>query len=70
MANGEKNKMTEQENTCPFCQVREIVSRAMAEIESVPEFGAALYDDAIAEAFNKLDDTKSLFMCYCKEGQP
>ena len=50
---------------CQYCQGRAKFRKIQAIIETIPETGIPLHDDAVSAIFNAADDAESLWECYC-----
>jgi len=55
---------------CEFCRARKKFRRIMAIIETIPEIGAAVYDDPVSELFNAADNAETVWECYCDWVKP
>ena len=52
---------------CPFCQTRAILTRVGELLDLTPEIGSPHYDDVIADLINDTSSANSTFQCYCEE---
>jgi len=52
---------------CPFCQTRAILTRVGELLDLTPEIGSSHYDDVIANLSNDVSSAHSYFMCMCEE---
>lgn len=54
---------------CVMCRIQKTLKAAMDEIETLPEIGTTLYDDAVSEAYNALDNAYNLHNHECDDAK-
>jgi hypothetical protein len=62
-----KRKERKMNSECELCKTRAILREVSRLIDQAPEINSALYDDAVGELLNQVDETISLFQCMCDE---
>lgn len=50
--------------TCEWCQAEVILTQALALVESLPEYNVSLFDDAVTDAFNAIENAKDTLRCW------